>query len=101
MSWLLSLIGFAGRDEQANNPPLLAYLIAVPIGYFGAELIEVSTFFVQWASFGYVTRWGASVFFRTWGILGGLVLFHAMYRAVVHRDDNSWGGFLRKRIVRP
>ena len=101
MGWLLSLIGFARRDEQVNNPPLLAYVLAVPIGIFGAELIETLTFFAQWASFGYVTRWGASVFFRTWGTLAGLLVFHAMYRAVIHRDDNSWGAFVRKRIVRP
>lgn len=101
MDWILALIGFARRDAQANNPPLLAYLLAVPIGYFGAELIEALTFVTQWASFGYATRWAVSVFFRTWGVLAGLLVAHAMYRAVVHRDDNSWGGFIRKRLVRP
>lgn len=100
MDWILALIGFARRDAQANNPPLLAYLIALPIGYFGAELIEAVTFLAQWVSFGYVTPGGASVFFRTWGVLAGVLVAHAMYRAVVHRDDNSWGAFIRKRIVR-
>lgn len=99
MTRFLALFGFASAANQAGKPPLFAYILAVPLAYFAAEVMEVLTFFVQWATVGYVSRWGASVAFRTVGILGGVGLLHGLYRLVVHRDDNSWGGFIRKALL--
>lgn len=96
---LLSLFGFAPKDVQAAGPPLLAYILLPPVAYFGAEVIEALTFFTQWASFGYATRWGASVTFRTIGVIGGLLWMHGLVRALIFQDDFSLAGWMRKRIL--
>ena len=96
---LLSLIGLAPRDVQAAGPPIVAYILLPPIAYFGAEVIESLTFLIQWASFGYATRWGVSVVFRTVGVLGGILLVHGLVRALVFQDDLSLAGWVRKRLL--
>ena len=99
MITILALLGFAPTAVQTSRPPLLAYLLACPVAYFAAELVEVVTFFVQWASFGYATRWGVSVVFRTLGVLGALLIVHGVVRGLVFRDDLSWSGWFRKQLV--
>lgn len=98
-SKLLSLFGLAPKEIQAAGPPLLAYILLPPAAYFGAELIETATFLIQWGSFGYATRWGVSVTFRTLGLIGGILLVHGVVRALVYGDDLSLAGWIRKRLV--
>lgn len=95
---LLSLIGLAPREVQASGPPIVAYILLPPIAYFGAEVIETLTFFIEWASFGHATRWGVSVVFRSVGVLGGVLLTHGLVRALVFQDDLSLAGWIRKRM---
>ena len=99
MPKLLSLIGLAPHDVQAAGPPLLAYILLPPFAYFAAEVTEALTFFFQWASFGYATRWGVSVTFRAIGVIGGVLWVHGLVRALVFRDDLSLAGWMRKRIL--
>ena len=96
---LLSLFGLAPHDAQAAGPPLVAYILLPPLAYFGAEAVEALTFFIQWASFGYATRWGVSVTFRTIGLLGGIFMLHGIVRALIFRDDLSLAGWIRKRLL--
>lgn len=96
---LLSLIGLAPKDVQAAGPPIVAYILLPPIAYFAAEVIETLTFFIAWASFGYATRWGISVVFRSVGVVGGLLLVHGLVRALVFQDDLSLAGWIRKRML--
>lgn len=96
---ILSLFGFAPREVQAAGPPILAYIILPPLAYFGAEAVEALTFFIQWISFGWATRWGVSVTFRTIGLIGGILLVHGLVRALIFQDDLSLAGWIRKRIL--
>ena len=98
-SKLLSLIGLAPKDVQAVGPPIVAYILLPPVAYFGAEVIEALTFFIEWASFDYATRWGVSVVFRSVGVIGGILLVHGIIRALVFQDDLSLAGWIRKRLV--
>ena len=98
---LLCYLGFGRSTEQAQTPPFLAWILAFPIAFFGAQIVEGLTFFFEWLSVGYLTRWWISVGFRTIGFLGGLIWLHSVYRFIFHHDDNSWGGTIRKIILKP
>ena len=96
---ILSLLGFARHEAQAAGPPIFAYILAIPAAIFAGAIIEAMTFFAAWASFGYFTRWGVSVAFRASGVICTLMVAHAFYRALIHQDDLSWGGWIRKRLL--
>lgn len=99
MAWLFALLGFGPSEVQGRTPPILAYLLAVPVALFAGTIIEWSTFLIEWASFGYATRFWVSVVFRTAGVIATLVLVQAVYRVIVHGDDHSWAGWIRKLIL--
>ena len=96
---IASLFGFAPHEVQAAGPPLFAYILAIPVAIFAGTVIEWTTYFAEWASFGYFTRWWISVVFRASGVLCTLMVVHAFYRALIHQDDLSWGGWIRKRLL--
>lgn len=88
---LLALVGFAKSEEQAKTPPLLAYLGLIVAAYFAATIVE-------WMATLLGTRW--SIYLRTVGLVSTLLVAHALYRAVVHRDDLAWGGWIRRILQR-
>ncbi len=96
---IASLFGFAPHETQAAGPPIFAYILAIPVAIYAAVVIEWATAAAEWASFGYFTRWGTSVAFRASGVISTLMVTHAFYRALIHRDDLSWGGWIRKRLL--
>jgi purine-cytosine permease-like protein len=99
MTVILALFGFARHDAQASRPPLFAYLLAVPVAIFAGWIIEWTTLLAEWATFGYVSRTWASVIARSVGVIAVLMLGHGLYRAVVHMDDLSWGGWIRRQFL--
>lgn len=86
---LLALVGFAPTETQATRPPLLAYLLLILAAYFAATIVE-------WVAGFLGPRW--SVYMRTVGVVSTAFLFHGLYRGIVHQDDWSWGGYLRKQL---
>ena len=86
---LLALFGFAKRDVQATIPPIFAYLALVAAAYFAAHVIEA----VSWLLGGY------AAYLRIPGVVAVALIGHGLYRAVVHRDDNSWAGYVRKILM--
>lgn len=88
---VLALFGFAGRDTQAAIPPLLGYAGLIVAGYFSAVIVERLA-----ALFG----WWFSISARTIGVVSALLVGHSIYRAVIHQDDASWGGWIRRILLR-
>lgn len=86
---LLALFGFAKRDVQGPIPPIFAYLGLVAVGYFSAYAVEAVAYLLG----------PYAVYLRIPGVVCTLLVWHGLYRAVVHRDDNSWAGHIRKILV--
>ena len=86
---IIALFGFAPTDTQATRPPLLAYLLLILSAYFAANIVE-------WVAGILGTRW--SVYLRTVGVVSTALVFHGLYRGIIHRDDWSWGGYLKKQL---
>lgn len=88
MSIILALFGFAPSETQAKWPPALAWLGLLAACYGAAWIVEAAARLLP----------VLSVYFRTLGVFAVALLAHSVYRAVVHRDGLSWGGWLRERI---
>ena len=86
---ILALFGFAPSAEQAVRPPLFAYLTLLAAAYFAAHIVD-------WIA----AMLGAyGVYLRTAGVTSVVLVAHALYRAIVHHDDNSMGGYIRKQLI--
>lgn len=88
MSIILALLGFASSETQAKWPPAIAWFALLATCYGSAWIVE-------WAARLLPVL---SVYFRMLGMLAIFLLAHSMYRAIVHRDGYSWGGWLREWI---
>ena len=86
---LLALFGFAPTEMQATRPPLLLYLLLILSAYFAANIVELVTGMLG-------PRW--SVYMRTVGVISTFLVFHGLYRGIIHRDDWSAGGYLKKQL---
>jgi len=40
-----------------------------------------------------------SIYLRTVGLFTTMLVAHGLYRIIVHQDDNSWGGYIRKQLI--
>ena len=87
---LFALFGFAPSDTQANRAPLFAYLGLLMVCYFAAHIVD-------WLA--RLLGPSVSVYLRTVGLFATLLVAHSLYRIIVHRDDHSWGGYIRKQLL--
>lgn len=88
---LFALFGFARTESQQATPPFAAYLLVVAAAYYAAVIVELAA---HWLGPTF------SVYMRTLGLVATIFFVHSVYRAIVHNDDVSYGGWLRKAIKR-
>ena len=98
MQTLLALFGFASTETQARVPALGAYLFLIGAGYFSAEVIELVVTVAR--LFNPTMSHYLSVAARTVGVVATLFLAHGIYRAVIHRDEYSWAGYIRTLLIK-
>ena len=98
MQTVLALFGLAASDTQARIPPLGAYLGLIMAGYFSAEVIEAVVTLAR--LFNPAISHVLSVAARTVGVVASLLIAHGVYRAVIHRDEYSWAGYIRRLLVK-
>lgn len=90
MGRIFALFGFASSETQDNRAPLFAYLGLITVCYFAAQVVD-------WLA--RVLGPTVSVYLRTVGLFATLLVAHSLYRIIVHRDDHSWGGYIRKQLI--
>lgn len=96
MKTLLALFGVAPRATQEVVPPALAWVLLLLAAWWGANIVDWLARLLEAAMPS--LRWG--VYFRTVGLTAVLLVSHSMYRAIVHGDDHSWGGWFRRLVQR-
>ena len=89
-SRILALFGFARSETQATRAPLFAYLGLLMACYFAAHIVD-------WLAS--LLGPSVSIYLRTVGLFTTMLVAHGLYRIIVHQDDNSWGGYIRKQLI--
>lgn len=90
---VLALFGFARRDVQAGIPAYFALIGLAAAGYFGGAIVALLARAIAW-------HWTVDAGIRGFGVVAGLLVFHSAWRAVIHGDEYSWGGVIRRLFLR-
>ena len=93
MTRLLASLGLASTSEQGSRAPVLALLLLLGGAYYASTLVQGSAMLIE----RFLPGW--SVYLRVPGMICSLLVAHGLIRAVVYRDEHSWGGWLRRQIL--